>query len=184
VTANPEATVNYSATDGLTVIRGTTVDGIEVTHSPTKDEPWADVSVTIRTLGVVTIGRVFDDDPIETNDEAYAGELAEVREQNRRGREQLIAMANSLDEARALCSALNRELDGARSERDEARTNLGDMTALRDALGELNERLARELDDTKALAEQRGEALTRCEDERRAALVALDNAKSGQPRLP
>ncbi len=72
---NIDATVTYSAADGLTVANGATAGGIAVTHPPTKEEPWTDVLVTIRTTGQVVIGPPVD--PIETNDEAR-GEVARL----------------------------------------------------------------------------------------------------------
>jgi hypothetical protein len=55
VQANPDADVEYSLAGGFTVNRGTTVNGVVVNHTPTKEEPFTDVSVTIRTMGAVVI---------------------------------------------------------------------------------------------------------------------------------
>lgn len=53
--ANIDAQVDYSLAEGFTVESGATIGGVAVAHVPTKDEPWTDVTVTIRTAGEVTI---------------------------------------------------------------------------------------------------------------------------------
>ena len=53
---NPNAQVAYALAGGFTVANGATVNGVVISHTPTKGEPYTDVTVTIRTLGSVIIG--------------------------------------------------------------------------------------------------------------------------------
>jgi hypothetical protein len=154
---NIDATVSYSAAEGLTVASGPTAGGIEVTHSPTKAEPWTDITVTIRTTGQVVIGA--PPDPIETDAEAHAGELDEARRQRDWVRAQCERLERELNEARKQIVAVTERAEACKRERDDAI--------------ERGQVLSRELDDARALAELRGENLTRCEGERRHTLAQV-----------